>query len=644
MWVSLVTLLAACTTSTGTTTVQAPAITQPALATTSTTGTVDTAERLVQLGAQPCPDSDFTCVTIEVPLDHFRDGDETTEVVFAVLPATGERRGAFLTATGGPGTSGIASADSYTSLFDEAITESLDVVFFDQRGIGKSGHLSCPTAAASYYQADPLTGLGFDQVGLSAAAEQFATECRSEAGDSPLWPFLSTAQVVEDIETFRQSMGYQTLIVYGESYGTQVAQTYAATHGDHLERMIIDGVVDLTLEGHEFFVDQAEAFGDTLQASFDECLEDPYCEGDFTSVLPEAEYDRLVSLLIEAPLSADFPLADGTTTSKTLTLGDLEVIAAGQMYGEVDRMMFVRALAASARNELVPLLRLLYPNLGVDPVDESLVPDDTWSDAIYYGVECLEYHYPGDTPAEKAAGFFDNGEGFETKRLGSIVLGDLPCAFWPEAPAELARPEPLTAPGVPTMVLGATADPATPYHQGVDVLGHLEDGYLITQHGGPHVIFGRGNECPDNDVTAFIVNGVAKGGIECEGYVIDYYPPLFPEAISDFPDAETFLLAVEDEVTFLPEYWYWDGMTETAAGCAHGGIISMESTDEGESFVFEGCSLSPDAALSGEASYDYENDVFTMEGLVAGSDDCVFSYQRSGGDFEVDDQCPGLFD
>ena len=54
-------------------------------------------------------------------------------------------------------------------------------------------------------------------------------------------------------------------------------------------------------------------------------------------------------------------------------------------------------------------------------------------------------------------------------------------------------------------MLGATADPATPVGNGVAVYGRLDDGYLITQQGGPHVIFGRGNACPDDIVTAFLV-------------------------------------------------------------------------------------------------------------------------------------------
>ena len=219
--------------------------------------------------------------------------------------------------------------------------------------------------------------------------------------------------------------------------------------------------------------------------------------------------------------------------SETFTLSDLEFVAASQMYGESDRMMFTRALAAYASNsDLVPLARLLYIDLAVDPQTLDVIPDPSWSDAIFYGVECQDYGYPGATPDEKAENYLDAADPFETSipRLASIIYGDLPCAYWPDATSDLTRPDYLLAEGVPTLVLGATADPATPVSHGINVYQHLADGYLITTEGGPHVTFGYGNECPDALVTDFLVNDVVPREREtiCEGVVADDYVPLAP--------------------------------------------------------------------------------------------------------------------
>ena len=94
----------------------------------------ESTKRLLQrLGGFKCfKDSIFTCITMDVRLDHFNPSDtRTIPVTFAVHPATGVRKGIFVTATGGPGYSGIASADSYTAAFDPSIPEAFDIVFFD---------------------------------------------------------------------------------------------------------------------------------------------------------------------------------------------------------------------------------------------------------------------------------------------------------------------------------------------------------------------------------------------------------------------------------------------------------------------------------------------------------------------------------
>ncbi|MDP9495538.1 MAG: alpha/beta hydrolase [Actinomycetota bacterium] len=599
-----------------------------------------TTEIIEALDGAPCPDSDFTCVTIEMPLDHFETSDDRTiDVTFAILPATGESKGAFVTATGGPGTAGIMSADSYTSSLDPAIPERFDIVFFDQRGVGMSGGLTCPLAAIDLYRtdADPTTEAGKDL--MIESASTFATACVSEIGDPESLTFLSTAQVVEDLEVFRQTFGFEEFVLYGESYGTQLAQTYAAAHGDHLDRLVLDGTVDLTLDGFTFLGEQATAFGQTLQSTFNACEADEACVEDFGDD-PGTAYDALAALLSEGPLTADFPVADGTTPERSFGLGDLEIVASGQMYGEDDRMLFTRALAAhSGRGDLVPLLRLLYANLGVDPVDESLIEDASWSDAIFYAVECQDYGFPGDSSEDVVDSFFEAGAEYDNLRLGSIFYGDLPCAFWPGRNTDVDRPDPLEAEGIPTLILGATADPATPFSNGVSVWTRLTDGFLITQGGGPHVIFGRGNPCPDEDTAAFILDGTTPSVSACDGVVADPYLPLIPASIDEFEDAESMFDAVEWELSYLPEYYYWDGIEDSGAGCNLGGSIAFVATELGYHFEFADCALTEGLVLNGSGSYDFGTDTFALD-VTLGSPDCAYSYVRAGPDVTLEDSCP----
>ena len=102
----------------------------PTVARASTTSTLEA------LGGTACTaDSEFTCVKLSVPLNHFDPTDtRRIKVAFAVRPANKTSHGLFVVATGGPGTSGILSADSYLSRYSQKMLDRYDIVFFDQGG------------------------------------------------------------------------------------------------------------------------------------------------------------------------------------------------------------------------------------------------------------------------------------------------------------------------------------------------------------------------------------------------------------------------------------------------------------------------------------------------------------------------------
>ena len=63
-------------------------------------------------------------------------------------------------------------------------------------------------------------------------------------------------------------------MLYGVSYGTAVAQTYAAAHPDHLSGLVLDGTIDLTLNGEEGSLSQEKAFDKVLVATLEACNAD----------------------------------------------------------------------------------------------------------------------------------------------------------------------------------------------------------------------------------------------------------------------------------------------------------------------------------------------------------------------------------
>jgi len=288
-------------------------------------------------------------------------------------------------------------------------------------------------------------------------------------------------------------------------------------------------------------------------------------------------------------------------------------------------MIFLRALgAAESRRDLVPLARILYNSLYLDPATLEPRLDPTFSDAVYYAVECNDYDYGSAEQVLRAGDSIDASQ----PRFGSLFYGNLPCVFWPEDLLDPPRPAPLAAEGIPTLVLVGTADPATPMGNAIRIFHHLADGYLVLEAGGPHVIFGWGNTCVDDLVTAFLVEGLVPSQrvTSCEGVVIADYVPLPPTDVSDFADALEAMVAVDNEIYYLPDYFYWDLQTPTTLGCTLGGTLQFEPSRTGERFTLSDCAFVRGFILTGSGAYNYDTQRFTLDVSVTGAAQGVLAY------------------
>jgi len=579
-----------------------------------------------------CPDSEFTCITLRLPQDHFAEsGGSTVDVTFGLLRATDESRGVFVTLTGGPGSSGLIVADGYTDALDPKIPEQYDIVFLDQRGIGLSEPIECPEAALAYY-ASP-TGVE-DRDAYADVADRFADDCVAESGIDPdHLPYFSTRQAVEDLEAFREWLGAEKMHVYGESYGTQFAQQYAIAHPDRVAALLLDGPVDLTRDGFAFYQEQAQAFTDTLVLTLDACAVEPTCDTDAGGDPLEA-YDALAADLAAGPATFDFVTAHGEIEERQLSLGLVEAAAGTAMYSPVERQQFQRALTYAARGDLLPVARLAYLALGQDPETLEAIPTDGYSDALYYAVECTDFLFPGATEAERVAAFFDAAAaaGVGDLQLGDAFFGDLPCAFWPARPSTAERPPALTDTPFPVWVMASNADPATPYSGALRIFERLTDGYLIVQDGGPHVIFGRGDPCPDDPVTAFLLTGERpdERRIDCAIDAVDPYIPIPEPALDDHVTTLDALQAVDDEISFNADYWWWDGFAPLTVGCLHGGSIAYLPLEEETLVRLRDCQMMGGLALTGSGSMDDINGTFDLSVTAPGGTDLAYVRDADG--------------
>lgn len=477
-------------------------------------------EKLNELNGTPCEEArGFTCVTITVPLDHFDPSNsETINVVFAVAPATGTRKGMYVQAfPGGPGGEGIAYASR--DYFDRSIQEHYDIVFFDQRGLGLSNPLECRNAYADYFLQylntnDTVGDEGYDtpeeQQTAVQDAKSFVDECIAEIGIDPAkLKFFRTNQVAEDIESFRQAMGDEKFMLYGVSYGTSVAQTYARAHADHLSGLILDGTQDTTQSGDEIAFSQREAFNAVLLEVFKACDADSDCSSKMNGS-SQAAYDELAQKLAEGPIAFEYPLSGGNSETREFTFNMLDYAVSYQLYGLNSRRELMSAIAAAKNGNMVPIAKLFYDSSNIDPATNQYLGDTSFSDTMYYVVWCGDDAYYSGTSEQRSETLMEEGQQLNglVPRLDLDVLPlGLTCAFWPNAPTSPDNLEPLKAPGVPTFVLNATLDPATPFHEGKTVFENLDNGYHLYVNGGVHGIYGWGFNCPDQYIEDFLIDG-----------------------------------------------------------------------------------------------------------------------------------------
>ncbi len=219
-----------------------------------------------------CHASELDCRSIIVQADQIANDPrgQTAVLHYGIRRATKASQGTLVIATGGPGISGV-SAYADAPEFDTRLTDSYDIVVFDARGVGESGYVDCPVASQRYQ-----ASLGFKAA--PQVIEDFVDACVIETGvDRARLADYGSANVAEDVETIRRDLGVERIALYGESYGTVVAQRYAVAHPEHLEALILDGPIDIEQPTDKSWIEATRGFEDVLRRSLRSCVATDGC-------------------------------------------------------------------------------------------------------------------------------------------------------------------------------------------------------------------------------------------------------------------------------------------------------------------------------------------------------------------------------
>ncbi len=561
-----------------------------AIALLAVVAVVPPAVRPPELDPDRVCEANVECRTIVVQADQRSDDPRgaTTSIEYGYDQADGPRRGTLVIVAGGPGVSGIVTYRLIQDTLDARLLATYDVVVFDPRGVGHSGYRDCPVASDVYAVQLDLT---VQPKVIGTFVERCIVEADVRTTDLARY---GSDQVVEDIETIRMDLGVERIAVYGESYGTVVAQRYALAHPDRLAALILDGPLDAAHPADQLWSEAAAGFEDVLDQTFDACRRDPTCATDLPD--PDAAWERVSADLHDRIRTARYADLDGELTDFPLFEQSTLRSIADALYDETGRMLVLRSVAAAARDDWVPLARLVHS--GVQHAEAS----EAVSDFAYYATWCADrvVELPElDTESYLAAA----RTALHDRRLGEVYLSGAACHAWPLPPGPPPAASLPVSATFPVLILTATADPVTPPASARRLLeryGATTNAYLVETDGGAHLTFGRGAACPDGLVVGLLVDGIVPSSVvsSCPGAVIDPYIGLVRSADDDDPVGFR-ARALEAEILGHPDVVGWETSFRTTIGCRLGGRVVIDRNRAGGEVDIDQCEVVDGSPLTG---------------------------------------------
>ncbi|MYY86644.1 alpha/beta fold hydrolase [Streptomyces sp. SID335] len=462
-----------------------------------------------KLSWRDCGAPGFQCASLKVPLDYAKPAAGDIRLAVSRKQATKKkgRLGSLLVNPGGPGGSAIGYLQSYAALgYPAAVRARYDMVAVDPRGVARSEPVTCLEGERmdAWTQTDVTPDDRREADALRTAFQSFASGC--EERSAKVLPHVSTVETARDMDVLRSVLGDDKLTYVGASYGTFLGATYAELYPERVGRLVLDGAMDPSLPARRMNRDQTAGFETAFRSFAKDCAtkgeECPLGAGS-----PEDAGKRLKAFFGELDRQ---PLLVGGSGGRRLgeALATTGVIAA--MYDEAGWPQLRDALTSAMKNKdgsgLLALSDGYYERDG----------DGKYANLMFANaaVNCLDLPPAFASPAEVRKGVASFREASPVFGEG-LAWSSLNCAYWPvRATGEAHRIEAKGA--APILVAGTTRDPATPYRWAKALASQLSSGRLLTYEGDGHTAYGRGSECVDSTINAYLLEGtVPEDGKRC---------------------------------------------------------------------------------------------------------------------------------
>jgi pimeloyl-ACP methyl ester carboxylesterase len=419
------------------------------------------------------------CSTLSVPLD--RTGVDPGSVNLRIGRIGKSSRPTLMYLSGGPGGAGLSEMLSVVSSLPE-LEDRFQLIGYDQRGTGRSGLLRCPRL-----ERDP-------HLRSTAAGE----DCAKRLGVAR--HHYTTADSVQDMEAIRTQLGVEKLTLFGISYGTELAIAYARAYPEHVERLILDSVVDAD-DTDPYLTATFRAMNPSLKS-----LCPAHCAG--ISADPGADLKRLVARLRSKPMVER--AYDDNGRAHQVTIGPLDLF---DLMLVTDYLPPLRAIVPTAVRSALSgdgalLARIVRESAAFDVLGS---PRDF--SVARYATVCETSPMPWDpgTPIEQRPAVVQ-------QRIGTLpadafapfdpptVVGDEIdlCLRWPDVPRPPSTASPLPYPTVPTLILQGGEDLRTPPEVSARIAARIPGSVRLVVPGTGHSTISDPRTCAANAILKFV--------------------------------------------------------------------------------------------------------------------------------------------
>jgi pimeloyl-ACP methyl ester carboxylesterase len=404
------------------------------------------------------------CAPFEVPENRDDPASRKIKLKFALLRAAAQvpQHDVVVLLAGGPGQAATESWSGVAGALQPLLAQR-NVLLLDQRGTGGSNPLDCKPPAETAAKHDEGA---FDPAKLRDEVTQCLKQLEGKADPR----YYTTTIAAQDLEDVRKALGSPTFDLVGVSYGTRMAQQYAAHYPQAVRSIVLDGVVPNGLVLGEDFAQNLDA---ALKAQFARCAADSACKQHFGD--PYQTLYQLRDALRANPHEVSFRDPQSYQTVKR-TLDEYSLASVVRMfaYTPLTSALLPLSIDAAAHGDVGPLLgqaKLLSGDLA-----------DTMNGGMQSSVICSE---DADllTPRPQDA----------QTMLGTRMIDALQavCSVWPKGtrPADFHQP---FKSDKPVLLFSGQFDPVTPPSYGEDVLKGLSNARHLVLNGQGHNVINTG--------------------------------------------------------------------------------------------------------------------------------------------------------